>query len=329
MFYGISSKIKEKIDSSDNILINLHKHPDYDSFSSALALSYVLNKLGKKSKILSCQEISKYFYFLEGAEKIEKVDYSTFDFKGYDLFIIPDTGSEDRVTGSKDISLPDELEKIIIDHHKTNTFEENLRLLDVGASSTAEVLYRVFMDWGIEIDELLATYLLTGILGDTVFLRYCEDSKKTFKIVADLIDRGADKDMIGENFYEKYEFMTIKLLGEFLNRMEKQDDFVWSAIPYEVFENHGKPEGVREMAADLFFRGIKGTLFGVAILEFKKNELSLSFRSKKDTDVSQLAQLFGGGGHKNAAGATVEGDFKKVLPEIVSKISSFINTNKD
>lgn len=328
MFYEISQKIKEKIDKAENILINLHKHPDYDSFSSALALSYVLNKMGKKNKILSCQGVSEYFYFLRGAEKIEHIDYAGYDFKDYDLFIIPDTGSEDRVTGSKDVFLPVGLEKIIIDHHKTNTFNKDLRLLDIGASSTTEVLYGIFADWGTEMDQSLATYLLTGIMGDTVFLRYCEDSKKTLKVVADLVNRGADKDRISENFYERYEFDTIKLLGEFLNRMEKRGDFIWSAIPYGVFEKYGKPEGVREMAADLFFRGIKGAEFGIAILEFKKNEISLSFRSKKNTDVSGLASLFGGGGHKNAAGATIEGSFEKTVPEIISKISSVRDADK-
>lgn len=323
MFYSESSKIWDKIQASDNILINLHKHPDYDSFSSALSLSYVLSKLGKKNKIVSCQKISSYFLFLKGAEKIEQINYSSFDFDPFDLFVVPDTGSEDRVTGSGEIHLPEGLDLVVIDHHKTNTFDKHMRILDVEASATAEVLYGIFNDWKIETDPTLATYLLTGILGDTVFLRYCENSKKTLKVVADLIAKGADKDYISENFYERYEFNTIKLLGEFLNNMKKEANFIWSAVPYEKFEKYGKPEGVREMAADLFFRGIKGTNFGVAILEYEKGEMSLSFRSKKNTDVSVIAKLFGGGGHKNASGATVKGDFENSVKNIVGTISRF------
>jgi phosphoesterase RecJ-like protein len=320
MFYEESAKIWDKINKAESILINIHKHPDYDSISSALAISNVLNKIGKKNKIVGCQKVNEHFLFLKGAENIEFIDYSTFDFKDFDLFIIPDTGSFDRVTGSKEISLPKNLEYVVIDHHKTNYFDQELKVLDERASATAEVLYGLFDDWKIDIDPTLATYLLAGILGDTVFLRYGEDSKKTLSVVAKLVEKGADKDFISENFYERYEFKTIKLLGVFLENMKKEKDFIWSAIPYETFEKYGKPDGVREMVADLFFRGIRGTDYGVAILEYEKGEISLSFRSKKEADVSQVARLFGGGGHKNAAGATVKGEFNKAVQSIVSKI---------
>ncbi len=95
--------------------------------------------------------------------------------------------------------------------------------------------------------------------------------------------------------------------------------------PYETFEKYGKPEGVREMAADLFFRGIKGTDFGVAILEYEKGQISLSFRSKKDADVSTYAKLFGGGGHKNAAGATVKGEFKESVNKILERLNNLVD----
>lgn len=322
MFYEESQKIWDKILKSDNILINTHKHPDYDSISSAVALSKVLNEMGKKNKIVSCQNISEHFMFIKGAEKIEVIDYKSFDFIPYDLFIIPDTGSFDRVTGDKGIGLPDNLEYVVIDHHKTNNFNKGIRILDEESSATAEIIYRLIEDWGIEIKPDLATIILTGIMGDTVFLRYSENSKRTMSVVSDLIQKGADKDYISENFFERYDFNTIKLLGVFLEKMKKEGDFVWSAVDYETFSKYGKPEGVREMAADLFFRGITGTDFGVAMVEYEKGEISLSFRSKKDKDVSVYAKVFGGGGHKNAAGATVKGDFTKSIEDILRKIAS-------
>ena len=321
MFYKQSKELLSLVKKAENILINTHKNPDYDSLGSALALKKGLDQLGKKSKIISCQKINPYFFFLEGARDISLIDYSKFDFKPFDLFIIPDTGNYDRVTGSKTIKLPENLNYIVIDHHKTNEFSHYPKVLDEQASATCEILYRLFDDWSIKMDSVLTTYLLTGIMGDTVFLRYCEDSKRTFEVVEDLIKKGADKDWISENFYERYDFGAIKLLGEFLNRMEKQKNFVWSAVPFDVYKQYNEPEGVREMAADLFFRGIKGCEFGVAMLEAKKGIINLSFRSKKNTDVTKYAKLFGGGGHKNAAGATVKGEFKKAIEEILRKIS--------
>lgn len=326
MFYKRSREILNLIKKSKNILVNTHKNPDYDSIGSALAIKKVLTQLNKKAKIISCQKINPHFFFIEGAKNIEVIDYGQFDFSPFDLFIIPDTGNSNRVTGSKELQLPKNMNYVVIDHHKTNEFSEYTKILDEKASATCEMLYRIFLDWEITTDPRLATYLLTGIMGDTVFLRYYEDGKKTFGVVSDLIKQGADNDLIAESFYERYDFNAVKLLGEFLNRMKRKISpargrgFVWSAVPFEIFETYGKPEGVREMAADLFFRGIKKTDFGIAMLESKKGVINLSFRSKKNTDVTKYAKLFGGGGHKNAAGATVNGEFKKMVEQILRKI---------
>src|SRR3990167_3144142 len=246
MYYRQSSRIFETVKKAKNLLINTHKNPDYDSLGSALAMQRILKQLEKEARIISCQQINPHFFFLPGASKIEKIDYKSFDFSTYDLFIIADTGSSDRVTGSKQISLPKNLNYIILDHHKTNDFSNWEKLLDENASATCELLFYLFKDWKMPIDKVSATYLLTGIMGDTVFLRHCQDNKKTFRTVSELVEKGADQDLIAENFFEKHDFKTIKLLGEFLAKMKKEVDFVWTAVPYALFDKYGKPEGVRE-----------------------------------------------------------------------------------
>jgi len=316
MNYQLSANLLKSVKTAKNILVNTHKNPDYDSIASALSLQYVLKTLGKNVKIVSCQKINEHFFFLEGAEEINFINFKSFkNFINYDLFIIPDTGNFDRVTGSKEIALPEAIDYIVIDHHKTNSFSHPLKLIDEQAGSTTEVLYSLFSDWNIKIDQNLATLLLTGILGDTVFLRYCENRKKTMKAVTDLINNGADMDFISENFYERYDFSYIKLVGEFLARMQKEKGFVWSAVDYKTYKKYSF-EGAREMVADLFFRGISETDFGVVLLESKKGLIILSFRSKKNTDVTKFAKLFGGGGHKNAAGATVHGNIDQIIKKI-------------
>lgn len=323
MFYQKSAKLLQAIAKAKNILINTHKNPDYDSVGSALALKCALEKMGYSAKVVACQGINPHFFFLEGARAIETIDYATYDFSSFDLFIVIDTGSADRATGTKEIPLPPGMEYIIIDHHQTNNLTLPLRLVDTQSSATSEILYRLFLDWGLKIDPEMATKLLTGILGDTVFLKYCKDNKKTFTIVGDLMEKGADKDMITENFYDRYDFDSIKLLGKFLDNMRQEENFVWSAVRYEVFEKFGMPEGIREMAADMFFRGIKGKKFGVAMLESSKGEVYMSFRSKNNTDVSAIAKALGGGGHKNAAGVMVKGEFDRVIKQALKEISRF------
>ncbi len=341
LYYPQSKQIFKKIKNAKNILINVHKNPDLDTVGSATAMYEILMQMGKKATIICPDKIGESFGFLKHSEKIQTVDFSQFDFSPLDLFLILDSSSYDRVTGSKEILLPENLETIVVDHHKTNNFHFSLQLVDIQASATAEILYRLMNDLGLKMNETIATALFAGIAGDTVFFKYPKDPKTIFAITSELLDKGADHKKLVSIFFDSNEFAFTKLLGVFLSEMklETRDDmnFVWAAIPYETYARFGHPTGVREAAADSFFRSIKDTDFGIAMVETKKGELSVSFRSKfgvypdEGRDVSIFAEQLGGGGHKNAAGCTVYGEFneavKKVL-EILKWTAIILSKNK-
>jgi bifunctional oligoribonuclease and PAP phosphatase NrnA len=322
--YPQSLLILDEIKKSQKIFINIHRNPDLDSVGSATALFQALKMIGKKAVLICPNEIPRNLSFLEGVETVQTVDFNIWAGKPrpYELFLILDSGSADIVTGSKEINLPS-IKKIIIDHHLTNNWKEYVhRLLDTKASATAEIIYHMLTDWGIEIDENISTSLLSGIAGDTVFFKYPKDPKTTFNLINELIKKGADYGLLVKEFSDSTDYSFIKLLGEFLKNMQRDrilnDEFIWSAVDYQIFDKYGKQKGVREMAADAFFRSVKGCQFGIAILEEEKGRYSMSFRSKGDCDVSKLAEKFGGGGHKNAAGAT----FKGKIDEIITKIKN-------
>ena len=320
MYYSQSLKILEAVKKANKILINVHRNPDLDSIGSATALYQALTKIGKKVTLVCPHEIPKNFKFLKGADKVEVIDFMNFknfiNFTNSDLFLILDSGSYDIVTGRKEIKLP-EIKKIVIDHHLTNNWKNCLlRLLDTKASATAEIVYRILADWNINLDKNISTSLLSGIAGDTVFFKYPKDPSVMFSIVNELMKSGANYNLLIDKFNDGLSFGFVKLLGEFLKNMEKERKFVWSAVSCELFEKHGRPKGVRETAADSFFRSIKDVDFGVALLEEEKGKINMSFRSKQKFDVSKIAQQFGGGGHKNAAGATIYGNIDQVIKKI-------------
>lgn len=216
--------------------------------------------------------------------------------------------------------------KIVIDHHKTNNFTDvNIRLLDKKASATAEIVYQLFQDWGLRINSDMATALFSGIAGDTVFFKYSQNTKLTFKIISDLLNKGAKKDQLIDQVFDSFDFNLVKMIGECLRKMEKGSspagEFVYSIMDYETYDKYGKQKGVRELVADLFARSIKGYNFGFIVLEEEKGKFSISFRSKKNTDVSVIAKKLGGGGHKNAAGVTVYGSKDEVIKKIIFSTS--------
>lgn len=317
--YPLSNSILVEIKKANNILVNVHRNPDLDSLGSSTALYQALIKMGKEVTLVCPHKIPENFKFLKGAETVKTIDFKTWadtEVRPYDMFLILDSGSYDIVTGSKEIKLP-EINKIIIDHHLTNNWKNYvLKLVDTKASATAEIVYHILTDWGIDFDKDIATSLLAGIAGDTVFFKYPKDPVVIFKIVNELVKLGADYNSMISSLNDNLSFGFVKILGEFLNNIKQENGFVWSKVSYDIFEKYGRPRGARETAADSFFRSIEGVQFGVALIEEGKGKISMSFRSKGNFDVSKIAEIFGGGGHKNASGATSNENIDQIIRKI-------------
>jgi phosphoesterase RecJ-like protein len=214
----------------------------------------------------------------------------------------------------------------VIDHHKTNKGFGKINVIDEKTTSTAEILYLMFKDLDIKITPEIATALLTGIIGDTGVFQFKGVGAKTLDIAKNLMELGANKDEIVFNIYNSYEFNLLKLLGEILLKIEKDTKhrFLWSAIPFDIYNKYSRPESVKEVAATMFSRIVKGTDFGMIMIETKEKYLAISLRSRTDFDVSKIAVALGGGGHKNAAGATIEGkEYEEAVEEVLQIARKF------
>ena len=324
MYYQQSLQILKTIKQSNNILINVHRNPDLDSIGSAVALYQALTKMGKKVVLVCPHQIPENFKFLKISKQLKTLPFTNFKnftnfMNSFDLFLIADSGSSDIVTGSKEIELP-AIKKIVIDHHLTDNWKDYLlRLLDVKAVATCEIIYKLFVDWKIEVNPEMATALFSGIAGDTVFFKYGQDTKQTFRIAAELLAKGADKNKLIDQVFDSFDFDLVKTIGQFLIKIEKGSSptgkFVYSVMDYKTFVKYGSQRGARETVANIFARSIKGYDFGFMAVEYEKGKFAVSFRSKK-TDVSIIAKKLGGGGHKNAAGASVFGNITQVIDKI-------------
>ncbi len=325
-YYKQSQQIRKLINRAQRVLINLHKNPDYDAFASALGLARVLKPLGKSVTITSSHQFTPPPKLFVEVEKIKVISYVLFDFSRFDLLIIVDSARYDRVTGDKSIPLP-KIPYFVIDHHATNAFPTAKKLVDPQASSTSEIIYKLIKDWQLKIDKVTATMLLAGIVGDTICFRSVIRPQEVLQVASELIKSGADYQQIILQLYNNFDFSFVKLVGRFIDGMrqettKKGTKFVWSAVSYADYVKFGRPEGVREAVADNFFRSIRGVDFGLAILETKPQQIFLSFRSKPGFDVSSLAQMFGGGGHKQAAGANIKGPGLNLSKECVPNRSN-------
>ncbi len=311
MNYAESPDIQKKIEEASTILLNCHHMPDADSVGSALAMYQLLTHMGKKVRIVCPSTLPQNFDFLAEVDKIETVDFSSFDFSSFDLFITLDSGSWNRVTGSNEIEKPD-LPIIVIDHHVSNTRYGTINLIVPEAAANCIIVYFLLQDLGYRVDREhdypeFAQPLLTGIIGDTGAFRFPEADELTLTIAIELM-KYTSKDKIIFNLYQRFDIRHLELWGEFLSNIhiDEEHKFVWSAVSKEAYKKYGNIVGAKSELADMLFANIEGTDFGAIAIEDDEC-ISVSFRSRSGVDVSKLAASLGGGGHTWASAARITG----------------------
>jgi phosphoesterase RecJ-like protein len=310
MNYQESIKILEEIRKADKILLNCHRGPDPDGIGSTLAMKLVLAGMSKKvSVICPTKAISKQTEYLKGYKEIKLgVSYDTFDFSKYDLFITLDTPNFSLLTGGDSEKMPD-VKTVVIDHHHLSTLKGFITVLDEGATSVGEILYRIFEDWGISLSKDIAECLLTSIIGDTGAFAYPNVTPETLSIAAELMSLGADKNMIADRIYRTEEFDMLKFWSAVLSKMEIDKDhrFVYSFMSFDEYKKFKSLDDAKAKAASLFAPIVEDTDFGFIGIEEKPKCMTVSFRGRTDFDTSQIAKDLGGGGHKVASATKIEG----------------------
>lgn len=321
MNYKESPIILKEITDSKKILVNCHRGPDSDSIGSALALSKVVRGMGKEVEVICPSDIPEDLMFLDGASEIKKIDFATFKFAGYDTFLVIDSSNYSMVSGSKEMAVAKDVPIIVIDHHFSNDKFGSINLVDSDMTSTGELLFHIFKDWGVKLNQDIAQSLLTGIIGDTGCFQYQNVGDRTLEVAADLIRLGANKDEIIYNIYRNVGFNEVKIWGKIIENMEidKEYRFVWSVLPITDYQNIVGVDSAKEDAANLFFPIVRDTDFGIIMEERDDATLSISFRSRSNFDVSEVAKEIGGGGHKAAAGARIEGlPFEEAVEKVLA-----------
>ncbi|KKU44465.1 MAG: Phosphoesterase RecJ domain protein [Berkelbacteria bacterium GW2011_GWA2_46_7] len=246
----------------------------------------------------------------------------------YDAVIVLDCTGFDRI-GPIYNEFPDlffETPTVSIDHHVTNSYAAKVNWVDMTATSTAEMLVALIEALGRGenlLDEEVATCLLTGLITDTGSFQNMSTTPKSLTVAAQLVAAGAKHQEIIERISSK-SLTTLKLWGRALAKIQENKDlrYVWTELASSDFADLGLPEGDDGSLIDELLKSATDVDF-VFILKETDEGIKGSMRSvAKDFDVARLAALFGGGGHKVAAGFRVEGDLESTRGEILTKIDA-------
>jgi phosphoesterase RecJ-like protein len=317
------------IDSSQNFIITSHVNPDGDSIGSEVALYYFLNNLQKTAKIINYSATPQNYLFLDKNGIIEIYDENKHNqvLQNSDVIFILDTNEYSRLRTMAEVIKKSRAKKVCIDHHlgdNINTFD--YYKIDTASPATGEVLYALFTHNGVNtITPEIAVPLYTAIMTDTGSFRFPRTDPETHRIIAQLLEKGADPVEIYKEVFEKSKIGRLKLLSRFLNniRLAYEDKVIYASITLKDFEETGTnvfdTEGFSHHMLSLDTAQI-----AIIFTETMKG-IKISFRSKGSVNVNDFAREFGGGGHQNAAGAfIVNGKMETLIDEVILKAKNFI-----
>jgi len=312
--------IHEKILEKDNFLVVIHEHPDGDALGSANALGEMFTMLNKKYTLFCVTPTPDQFHFLPHTKHITSDE--TVWKQTYGAIIVCDSGDL-RYAGIDEL-IKHQIDTYIIniDHHVSNERFGNLNLVIDTSSSTTEILYKYLVFNKMEINHTIATSLLTGLITDTGNFSNAGTSRHALAIASNLIRHGAKLNHIRKHILQDKNLPTFKLWGMVLNRLEykKPFDFVYTYVTQKDLAACGLHEEDLEGIANLMNNLNEGNAT-LVLRERQDGTIKVSMRTMRDTvDVSKIAQSFGGGGHKKAAGFSIQGPIEKALENIWSTL---------
>ncbi|MFP4527257.1 MAG: DHH family phosphoesterase [Candidatus Kapaibacterium sp.] len=293
------------------LVISTHNNPDGDAIGSALAVYNFAREHGIDATVVNHSETPYNFEFLEGAKDIRKYQPGRDDeiFDQADTIFVVDLNAGKRL---KSVEAPIERSnavKVLIDHHMEPVKFTDHWVIDYDASSAGEIIYKVLARAGKgKISRASAEALYVAIMTDTGSFRFPRTDPEVHRIIADLIECGANPVRMYEEVYNVMPANAAKLLGVALSGMEFYNDgaLCVMTINRNQFRETGSKgpdvEGIVENT-----HAIAGVKLGVLMSEdLDEDEIRMSFRSKDEVPARDLAMQFGGGGHFHAAGARVK-----------------------
>ena len=307
-FLKIINEIIDYIIANDKFVVTSHINPDGDNIGSSRAMCAFLKKLGKQVVYILDDPYPSDLEFLYDKVDIDKSKSSNIkSLAGYKV-IAQDSGSYERICMDKDL-LETSDGIICIDHHHTNGDYGFIKYIDTRASSTCELVYNIIKTYEDRFEDIIdydiATCLYTGLVTDTGNFQYSNTEPSSYLMAADLVTRGADKNLVIEKIFQSKSLAYYKVLGQVLDNMEIIEGKISLATVSKKMldENNINYDDIDAITP--YTRDIDGVELGIFIKEKEIGEIKVSLRSKSYVDCTKLAQVFGGGGHVRASGLTI------------------------
>ncbi len=295
----------------NNYIILTHASPDGDTLGSAYALYYALNEIGKVAEVI-CPDIipSKYDYFARKTDHVSREDAT----------IIAVDVADKRLLGALEEEFGDKVD-LCIDHHISNTYFAKNLYLDDDAAAAAECIFELVCAMRVNLNDITAKAIYTGLATDTGCFKYATVTDKTHLICAALYEYNIGAADINRLMFDTKPKRLIDLERRVLDTAEFHfdDRCMLLSVTAEMQEATGC-SGTDLEGIAVISRSVEGVIAGITLKQVDDEEFKVSLRTYDPLDASEICKILGGGGHKGAAGASVKGTLEEAKQKVLKAV---------
>jgi phosphoesterase RecJ-like protein len=324
--------VKTLLETPKNIVIIPHKNPDGDAIGSTLALWHYLKKGQHNAVIIAPNDYPEFLKWMPGENEIVKFDTESDRAKTLlaeaNVIFTLDFNDLSRIGEMETVVASTEATFIMIDHHQQPADYATYTYSDTSMSSTCEMVYNFIDFLGDEesINAEMATCMYTGIMTDTGSFRFKATTSTTHRIIANLMDKGAENASIHNAIYDTNRLSRLQLLGCALKNLVVLEAYntVYITISKEELRRYDFKKGDTEGFVN-YGLSLKGIKFAAIFIEnLQEPYVKMSLRSKGDFSVNEFARAhFNGGGHTNAAGGRSDVSLEKTVERFTKILTAY------
>jgi len=320
------SQVVELIESKKTFAITSHFRPDGDSLGSSLGLCWLLRALDKEVEVIMRDPVPHAYQQLPGAREVRVtpvVDNS------YDAVFVIECSDITR-PGLRDL----EKQLVVnIDHHSTTALFGKINWIDSTASAVGEMIYNLCKATGVRVTKEIAECVYTALITDTGSFHFSNTTERTFKVASELLRTGVKPAKTAEAVFASYPWSRIQLMGAVLSTARRDSTGRVAFLRHSLEMQHLANASDEDADGFVNYPLTVEEVEAVAMLkESEPGVYRTSLRSKGEVNVARVAEIFGGGGHRNAAGCTLRGTWEEAEEKIIGLLQSAVeraNGSKD
>jgi phosphoesterase RecJ-like protein len=304
-------------------VLTSHVRPDCDALGSELGMLGILEAIGKDVRIVNAQATPANLKWIDPERRLESLaeGVKKEDLVDRDVFLVLDTSAWAQLGAMADVAKAMREKVLVVDHHVSEDDLSDRWFKDTSAEATARIVYEIGLRLKVPLTERIATPLYAGLSTDTGGFRFPNVSGETFRVAARLVDAHANPTAIYRELFEQDSIARLNLVGRTLAgaRVSHGGRVVVSTVRQsDIQEVKAVPSDTEDLVNMTL--AVKGTELAVILIEQPDGKIKTSFRSRCHVDCNILAARFGGGGHKAAAGAILQGPFDAAREQVLAAV---------